>query len=149
MPRPIVFTLSACLKILSSSCWRPLAFLCNRQQKWLSPPSPALCVHADPCSLWMQRETQVSTGTWYLPFQLEQLTKVLSFMWTKSITDTVHAITTNVSAMSQLRDRCIPARWDTPLGTLVWHHVNAIEISGTLIFPSGGHCTHQCPVWVL
>lgn len=37
MPRPIVFTLSACLKILSSSCWRPLAFLGKHQQKWLSP----------------------------------------------------------------------------------------------------------------
>jgi len=76
---------SDCLKIWSSGCWSPLAFLCKYQQRWLSPSCPAMCVHAAPSSLRIQGESYLSTGTLSLPPQLEQLTKVLGLMWTKII----------------------------------------------------------------
>lgn len=114
---------SAYLKILKS-CWSPLAFLCKHQQRWLTPHCPAMHVHTAPSGHQIQAESSVSMGTLSLPWQLEQLTKVLGLMWIKNINHTddlkVSGLCSpaNVSAMSQLRDQRTPARWDAPFGDI-------------------------------
>lgn len=80
-----------------------------------------------------------------MPSQLEQLTKVLGLRWTKSVKDADDLKASslcnlaNVSAMSQLRDQWMSARWDSPFGDIepglgLTSCHSTIEISGSLIW---------------